>query len=151
MSGAETTTGSAKAGRIVVGVDGSEPSLRALRWALREAALSGSAVDVVTAWTFPERPAPLGIVIDVPFQEELLVKAKDKLDNVVDEVVPAKERAQVRTDVIRGSAATVLLEAARGADLLVVGHQGRGAIAELLGSVSERCVRRGECPVVVVR
>jgi nucleotide-binding universal stress UspA family protein len=139
------------AARIVVGVDGSEPSIRALQWALREAALRGAVIDVVTAWTFPDRPAPLDIVIDVPFQEELLVKARAKLNEIVDEVVPASDRARVHTDVIRGGAVTVLLEAARGADLLVVGHHGRGAIAELLGSVSERCVRRGECPVVVVR
>ena len=143
----ETAT---RAGRIVVGVDGSEPSIRALRWALREAAFSGSVINVVTAWTFPERPAPLDFVIEVPFQEELLVKARAKLNEIVDAVVPATERARVHTEVTRGSAVSILLEAARGADLLVVGHHGRSAIAELLGSVSERCVRRSKCPVVVV-
>ena len=46
--------------RIVVGVDGSEPSVRALQWAARQAEWSGATLEVLTAWTFPEHPAPLG-------------------------------------------------------------------------------------------
>ena len=46
--------------RIVVGVDGSEPSIRALQWAARQAEWSGATLEVLTAWTFPEHPAPLG-------------------------------------------------------------------------------------------
>ena len=47
--------------RIVVGVDGSEPSIRALQWAARQAEWSGATLEVLTVWTFPEHPAPLGI------------------------------------------------------------------------------------------
>ena len=61
--------------RIVVGVDGSEPSIRALQWAARQAEWSGATLEVLTAWTFPEHPAPLGIVVRVPWPEELMAEA----------------------------------------------------------------------------
>ena len=137
--------------RVLVGVDGSESSIRALRWAARQAGFMGAALEVVTVWTFPEHAAPLGIVPHVPWPEELLVVAQDELDKLVDRVLPERDPHRVHAHVIRGSAAPVLLEAAQDADLLVVGSRGRGTFAELLlGSVSERCMRHAKCPVVVV-
>jgi nucleotide-binding universal stress UspA family protein len=133
-------------------VDGSQSSLLALRWAARHAAWKGVPLLVVTAWTFPERPAPLGIVAHVPWQEELLAEARRKLDQVIAEVVPADQREHVEAKVVQGGAAQVLLAEATDADVLVVGSRGHGAFEELLlGSVSERCVRYARCPVVVVR
>jgi len=138
--------------RIVVGVDGSDPSIRALRWAARQAEWSGATLEVVTAWSFPEHPAPLGIVIDVPWPDELIAKARLKLAEVIRDSLPALDPHRVRAQVIRGNAVPVLLEAAGDADLLVVGSHGGGVMAELLlGSVSDRCVRRASCSVVVVR
>jgi nucleotide-binding universal stress UspA family protein len=138
--------------RVVVGVDGSEPSLRALHWASRQAAWMGVPLEVVTAWAFPEHAAPLGIVAHVPWQEDLMEEARVKLDEIVATTLPDEGREHVEAKVIRGGAAQVLLEEAEGADLLVVGSKGRGAFSELvLGSVSERCVRHATCPVVVVR
>jgi nucleotide-binding universal stress UspA family protein len=138
--------------KVVVGVDGSDSSLAALRWAVRQAVWTGLAVEVVTAWNFPEHPAPLGVEIKVPWPDELLAQAREKLDQIVSEVLSEDERRLVRTKVVRGGAAQVLLEEAHGAALLVVGSRGRSAFQELLlGSVSERCVRHAECPVVVVR
>ncbi len=137
--------------RVVVGVDGSGSSLRALRWALRQAGWMDLPLEVVTAWCFPEHPAPLGVTPDVPWQEELMAQAQTKLEEIVSEVVPDRQRRVVRAKVVRGPAAQVLLAEAQGADLLVVGSRGRGAVQEfLLGSVSERCVRHAGCPVVVI-
>ena len=138
--------------RIVVGVDGSEPSIRALQWAARQAEWSGATLEVVTAWTFPEHPAPLGLEIHVPWPDELIAQARVKLDEVIGDALPDMDPQRLHASVNRGSAVRVLLDAARDAELLVVGSRGRGAMAELLlGSVSEHCVRHAGCPVVVVR
>jgi nucleotide-binding universal stress UspA family protein len=138
--------------RIVVGVDGSEPSIRALQWAARQAEWSGATLEVLTAWTFPEHPAPLGLEIHVPWPDELIAQARVKLDEVIGEALPDIDPRRIHASVIRGSAGQVLLDAASDSELLVVGSRGRGAMAELLlGSVSERCVRHASCPVVVVR
>ena len=138
--------------RIVVGVDGSEPSIRALQWAARQAEWSDATLEVVTAWTFPEHPAPLGLEIHVPWPDELIAQARVKLDEVIRDALPNIDPHRVHARVIRGRAVPVLLDAASDADLLVVGSHGRGTMAELLlGSVSERCVQHAHCSVVVVR
>jgi len=139
-------------GRVVVGVDGSEPSRRALRWADRQATLTRASLDIVTAWTFPDHPAPLDVVPKVPFPEDTLVQAQEALDRLVEEILPQRAKDRVHARVIRGDAAAVLIEAARDADLLVVGSRGRNEFAELLlGSVSDHCARHAGCPVVIVR
>ena len=152
MSGSGSEDHGAGVKRVVVGVDGSECSVRALRWAARDAELTGAVLEVITAWTFPEHAAPLGVVVRLPWPEDLMAQAREALDALIERELPGCDRARVQAQVIRGSAAAVLLEASRDADLLVVGNRGRGAFAELLlGSVSEHCVRHAPCPVVVVR
>jgi nucleotide-binding universal stress UspA family protein len=142
----------AAASTTVVGVDGSDSSLEALGWAIREAGLTGATLNVVTAWSFPEHPTPFGIVPELPLAEDPLAETRKRLDQVVEAARGGIERLDVRTRVVHGAAATVLLESARDADLLVVGSRGLGTIAGLLlGSVSEHCVRHASCPVVVVR
>ena len=139
-------------GKIVVGVDGSGPSTEALEWAARQAELTGAPLDVVTAWAFGEEPTPFGIVPPVLPDSDPLMEARSKLNEVVTAVRGRHKLVEVRTDVVRGHAAEVLLEAAQDADLLVVGSRGRGAlVGMLLGSVSEHCVRHATCPVVIVR
>ncbi len=141
-------------GRVVVGVDGSESSIRALRWAARQAHWMGAKLEVVTAWTFPEGPAPLGIVAHVPWPDELelMAEARARLDEVIGEVLSDNAEERVHAQMIKGSAAPVLINVARDADLLVVGSRGLGTFKELLlGSVSERCMRHASCPVAVVR
>ncbi len=146
------TSGEDLGPRVVVGVDGSESSLEALRWAARQASWMGLPLEVVTAWTFPEHPAPLGLVPEVPWPNELIAQARARLDQIVCDVVPEDQRRLVRAKVVRGAAAQVLLAEAQSAALLVVGSRGRSAFEEfLLGSVSERCVRHAQCPVVVIR
>lgn len=138
--------------RVVVGVDGSEHSLLALRWAAHHAATMRVPLEVVTAWTFPEEPAPLGIEIHVPWQGELIAQAHAKLDELVAACVPEPERSQLVAKVVPGKPAKVLLGEVKENDLLVVGSRGRGAFDTVLfGSVSDQCVRHAPCPVVVVR
>ena len=138
--------------RVVVGVDGSEHSLRALRWAAHQAAMMHVPLEVVTAWTFPEEPAPLGIEIKVPWQEDLLNQARARLTQIIAAVVPEAERDHVTAKVAPGHPSKVLLEETGENDLLVVGCRGRGAFEGLIfGSTSDHCARHAECPVVVVR
>ena len=137
--------------KVVVGVDGSEPSLRALGWAAHQAALMKIPLEVVTAWTFPEHPAPLDVPVHIDNLDSLIDEARVKLDEIVQRVIPAHERAHVCAKVVRGDAAHVLLHEAEGAVLLVVGTRGRREMERLLlGSVSDRCARQSHCPVTVV-
>jgi nucleotide-binding universal stress UspA family protein len=136
---------------VVVGVDGSEASLRALRWAAHHAHQMGATLKVVTAWTFPEQPAPLGLEVRVPFQDELLEEADRKLAQIIADALPDDREDPPSHRVVRGSASSVLLGEADRATVLVVGRRGRGTFEALLwGSVSERCARHAPCPVVVV-
>ena len=138
--------------KVVVGVDGSEHSLLALRWAAHQAVTMRAPLEVVTAWTFPEEPAPLGIEIRVPWPEELMAEARAKLDQIIAEVLSESERSRVTAKVVRGHPAKVLLDETAQHDLLVVGSRGRGSFEELVfGSVSDHCVRHAPCTVVVVR
>jgi nucleotide-binding universal stress UspA family protein len=109
-------------------------------------------LEVVTAWTFPEEPAPLGIEIHVPWQKELMDQARAKLNQIIAEVVPQTERHRVSAKVVLGHPSKVLLEEAGEHDLLVVGCRGRSVFDELIfGSTSDHCARHAVCPVVVVR
>jgi nucleotide-binding universal stress UspA family protein len=110
------------------------------------------ALEVVTAWTFPEEPAPLGIEIHVPWQDELMDEARAKLTQIIVDVVPEDERDRVTAKVVRGHPSKVLLEETGESDLLVVGARGRSAFEEMVfGSTSDHCARHAPCPVVVVR
>jgi nucleotide-binding universal stress UspA family protein len=137
--------------RIVVGVDGSEPSVEALRWAVHQAELTGGTVDAVIAWQYPIAAGGLGWAptsgLDDTDYAELAAKA---LSAVVAEVAPPPS-VQINEFVVDGNPAQALLDAARDADLLVVGNRGHGGFADaLIGSVSSRCVHHATCPVVVI-
>jgi nucleotide-binding universal stress UspA family protein len=137
--------------RIVVGVDGSERARRALLWALDEAELRQAELDVVLAWSnsmmFASSPY-VGAYLD-PAQERN--EAKRLLDDIVAKSVPVGHPVRVHRILAEGNAAASLLEAAKGADLLVVGSRGHGGfVGLLLGSVSQQCVHHAPCPVVVV-
>lgn len=134
-------------GRIVVGVDGAPTSRPALRWAVEQAALRGAKVDAVLAWEWtPEYPViPYGPeVTRVRAQREELLAAELAL-------LAPDDAAAVHGIAVEGHPMHVLLDAAKDADLLVVGTHGHGPIAgRFLGSVSRRLVRHAPVPVVVV-
>ena len=134
--------------RIVVGVDGSPSSEAALRWAVRQAERTGAEVEAVTAWWYPSgyglAPIPERAGDLEGDAAKMLVEALAEVSGLAPDVVAAPR-------VVEGQAAEVLLRAARGADLLVVGSQGHGGFAAALGSVSQHCVSHAPCPVVVVR
>jgi nucleotide-binding universal stress UspA family protein len=137
---------------IVVGVDGSDESKQALRWALEEAGLRGAAVRAVYAWRDPYVLAPgFGLPEDFEF-DALRERAVETLDAVVAEVVGVQSDVPVEAVIVEGSAGSVLVDAARDADMLVVGSRGHGGfVASLLGSVSQQCAQHAACPVLIVR
>jgi len=138
--------------RIVVGVDGSQPSQEALAWAMRQAELTGSSVDAVIAWHDPVviggmPHGPVAVLEQAAFGEF----AATTLGNSIHDV-GAHSSVSVNPVVRRGNAAQELIDAADGADLLVVGSRGHGGFAgALLGSVSQHCVHHAPCPVVIIR
>ncbi|MEU8757632.1 universal stress protein [Streptomyces sp. NPDC048659] len=137
-------------GRIVVGVDGSAPSLRALKWAAAQAALTGDTLHTVISWEFPASWATLMPGVPPEFDPERL--ARQILDQALDQTLaPATAAAATRT-VVSGNAAQALIDQAKGATLLVVGDRGySGFKAAVLGSVSSHVTQHAPCPVVVVR
>jgi len=138
---------------VVVGVDGSEESIAALSWAARYASAVGATVRAVAAWHFPTAvgSAPVGVAPE-PVRAEAEQHVRDNLMATVAKVYPGAAADQVETKVAYGHPAQVLLDESDDADLLVVGHRGRGAFTGMLvGSVSTHCVTHATCPVVVVR
>src|ERR1019366_2067855 len=133
---------------IVVGVDGSEPSLKALRWAAQQARLTGATLRVLTTW---EVATGTGWVPAFPVDYDPQAVARQALDEAITETLGADPDVAVERIVKEGHAAPVLLAAAKDADLLVVGSHGHGAFAGMLiGSVSEHLVRHAPCAIVVV-
>jgi len=133
--------------RIVVGVDGSPSSGAALRWAVRQADLTGAHVHAVIAWSIPVTYGPMPVprlwtdwsgIARSTLEESLRATLGDRAGDV-------------KAEVVEGGAALVLLEAARDADLVVVGSRGHGGfVGLLLGSVAQHVTTHARCPVVVV-
>ena len=139
-------TGSTGPGRIVVGIDGSTTSCAALRWAVRQAALTGQAVHAVLAWRVPFATSAFAVT-GIDWEG----RARALLDRSIRTVLDGDETAPLSRQVVEGHPVTVLLEAARDAELLVVGCRGQGAFAGmLLGSVSQAVAEHAACPVLVV-
>jgi nucleotide-binding universal stress UspA family protein len=137
--------------KIVVGVDGSEGSRAALRWAHEEATLRKCELEIVTVWQFPITTT-LPAFGAMPTPEDLGGEAERALiATVAAEGIVSTPDVPVTILVAEGAAASALLDAANNADLLVVGSRGHGGFAGLLlGSVSQQCVTHGPRPVVVV-
>ncbi|WIM92954.1 universal stress protein [Actinoplanes oblitus] len=134
---------------IVVGVDGSDGSRRALDWAAGEAADRDTAVRAVMAWYWDGVEAD---VLTATSPEEQRRHASQVLHRQVQEVIAARgTHLPITAELVEGSPAAVLTTAARGADLLVLGSHGHGRLRHsVLGSVSEAVIRKATCPVVVV-
>lgn len=143
--------------RVVVGFDGSPTAREALRWAVGLAATTGAAVDVIGAWSHPAnyewtvRTTNYGLVPvpEFPAREDLEAAVRASLDEAVSGLVPGE--VPITRRAVEGNPATVLVDAAADADLLVLGRRGHGRVLDLLlGSVSEHCIQHASCPVVVV-
>ncbi|MFF7984068.1 universal stress protein [Streptomyces sp. NPDC007901] len=133
---------------IVVGVDGSESSRAALRWAAHQARLTGAELRPVQAWRLPVTYGMPVDYSDADFEKQ----ARESLRRTVEETLGEHPGVPVAPQVVEGHPAAVLAEAAQNADLLVVGSHGHGAFTGmLLGSVSNHCVHHATCPVLVVR
>lgn len=134
-------------GRIVVGVDGSEPSKAALRWAARLAPAIGATIEAVIAWEFPTN---FGWAVEAsdwrPDRD-----AETILNETLDDVFGSERPDGLVGSVREGRTASVLLEAARSAEMLIIGSRGHGGFTGLLlGSVSAECAEHASCPVLVV-
>jgi len=132
---------------VVVGVDASENGQIALRWALQQARLMGAELHAVTAWEVSAAYGYVPMYTDVDLEGD----ARKQQDTALAQVAEDAAGVDVVAKVVRGHAADALLDASRGADLLVVGSRGHGTFAgTLLGSVSQHCAQHARCPIVVV-
>jgi len=138
---------------ILVGVDGSPGSSRALSWALDEAHRRGVPVEVVSVWEDPYRFFGEYVPIAVAERQEMSVfgRAAQALESA--RLQAAREAPEVRVVLseVEGNPAGVLVARSAEAAMLVVGSRGLGGLTSfLVGSVSQQCVAHALCPVVVV-
>lgn len=137
---------------IIVGVDGSGHSQRALEWAAKEAALRHSALNVVVVHQlirgYSGRPIEFG------GEEEIATKAGEEAKAETDRAVAAlgdSRPESVNVQVRSGIPAEELLDAAKDADMIVLGSRGTGGFAQLMmGSVSAQVAHHAKCPVVII-
>jgi nucleotide-binding universal stress UspA family protein len=134
-------------GKVVVGVDGSDSSIEALRLAARLAPALDARVHAVACWDFPQMYA--GYV--PPDFAAFEAAAAKTLQEALDKAFGANAPDGLSQELIRGPAAEKLVEAGTGARMMVVGRRGHGGFMGLhLGSVSSACVSHADCPVLVV-
>jgi nucleotide-binding universal stress UspA family protein len=160
--GRDTASEELVMGRIVVGVDGSEGSRDALRWAAAQAKLTGAPLEVVH--TYEHEPAWAPYAYDATMSRDVWEKARQEVEAavrqaavyaqaIVDDMVRDLDGVEVQAVTVESRhPAQALVDRSRGADLLVVGSRGRGGFKRLLlGSVSQQCAHHAECPVVIIR
>jgi nucleotide-binding universal stress UspA family protein len=136
-------------GHIVVGVDGSVGSERALCWSVREARLRGVPLEVVMVWAPPGPVVPAHLPLGGSGGIEIGAKVLDALSDVVSKVDTSG--VEVHLTVLEGTPARVLMARAATADLLVVGTRGLGRARETIsGSVSHACTHHADVPVAVI-
>jgi nucleotide-binding universal stress UspA family protein len=132
---------------IVVGVDGSEASVEALRQAQRMAVPLGAKVQAVACWDYPQVYTGYVMMGVEGFEEG----AKAVLDEAVTQAFGAETPSNVTSTVVRSHPREALIDASRDADMIVVGRRGHGGFGGLLlGSVSSAVVAHAHCPVMVV-
>lgn len=137
-------------GTIVVGVDGSEASRDALRWAHEEARLRGASLRLVHVWVYPYLGPRTGVHEPRELMEgDAAALLADELQRFRAEV---PDGVAVEPRLLEGSPPDGLVAESRDAELVVVGTRGRGGFSTLLlGSVSSAVAHHAHCPVVLVR
>jgi nucleotide-binding universal stress UspA family protein len=139
-------------GNIAVGVDGSELSLPAVRFACEEARLRGASLQAIHCWMFPVDIWPWAIQPLASEMDEIEEGERRRLRNSLAECTEAFPEVPVAEHVLTEAPVHALVNASSRADLLVVGSRGRGGFAGLvLGSVSHGVLHHSDCPVAVVR
>jgi nucleotide-binding universal stress UspA family protein len=137
---------------ILVGLDGSNYSERALEWAAKEAAIRHAPLRVLAVHTVPVGWSGRGV--PDPVDNELVVSTKAAAQELTDKVLAGIGGARpdgVTVDAVNGIPADVLLRASEDADMIVLGARGRGGFARLnLGSVSDQVAHHARCPVVII-
>jgi nucleotide-binding universal stress UspA family protein len=134
-------------GKIVVGVDGSEGSVEALRMAARLAPALDASIHAISCWHFP--PIYEGYV--PPDFEAFEASTKKELEAALDQAFGENRPADLTAELLRGPAPELLVEAGKEAVMLVVGRRGHGGFLGMhLGSVSSACVSHAACPVLVL-
>jgi nucleotide-binding universal stress UspA family protein len=134
---------------FVVGIDGSDQSRMALRWAAAAADAAGARVRAVQSWIHP-RAAVLPIAPVPVSAEQMDEQTEQAITAIATDILGSS--AAVTADVLRGPPAGALLQSVAPDSVLVLGSRGLGGFAGLLlGSVSQECVEYASCPVVVVR
>lgn len=137
---------------IVVGVDGSPSSRKALTWAAAEAGSHGAEVLVVNVWEHTLLPPAGSVSVSEHYVPDPSQRTTDDLLQVIKEELGDDPPVSVRATVKQGRPAKVLIDESANADLLVVGQRGHGGFAGLvLGSVSQHVAAYAKCPVTVVR
>lgn len=135
--------------RIVVGVDGSETSVRALAWALDEARRRHAVVEVVHTWHLPYLGGyPYAVPIDTAiFQDEAVALVEHLIADADTSGLPGPIIRTIAAD----GAVQAVLDAAKDADLVVIGSRGLGGFRGMaFGSVSHAVTHHSPCPVVVI-
>lgn len=136
---------------IVVGVDGSPASRKALTWAAAEAADHGAELVVVNAWEHTLLPPAGSVSVSEHYVPDPSQRTAEDLLQVIKEELGDDPPVLVQPYVKQGSPAKVLIEESAGANLLVVGNRGHGGFAGLvIGSVSQHVAAYAKCPVTVV-
>jgi nucleotide-binding universal stress UspA family protein len=137
---------------IVVGVDGSPGSRKALTWAAAEAAEHRADLVVLNVWEHTLLPPAGSVSVSERFVPDPSQRTADDLLQVIKEELGDQPPVLVQPVVKQGRPAKVLIEESQGADLLVVGQRGHGGFAGLvLGSVSQHVAAYAKCSVTVVR
>ncbi len=133
-------------GRIVVGIDGSESSVDALRFAVRTAQAFGTSLEAIAVWSYP---AGAEVALLAGWSPE--DNAHEILETAAQAVFGSDLPTWFSTATKPGSPARALIEESTGAEMLVLGSRGHGGFAGLLlGSVSTACAAHAHCPVVIV-
>jgi nucleotide-binding universal stress UspA family protein len=136
---------------IVVGVDGSPSSRKALTWAAMEAADHGAALVVINVWEHTLLPPAGSVSVSERYVPDSSQTTAEDLLQVIKEELGEEPPVLVQPHVKQGRPAKVLIEDSANADLLVVGKRGHGGFAGLvLGSVSQHVAAYAKCPVTVV-
>ena len=139
---------------LVVGVDGSAPSNAAVFWAARDAAMRNVPLTLVHMFktfvpTFPQIPMPTGVA---EWQEDDGRKVLEQAVKIAEDAVPIDRKISIASEVKCSPPVPTLVEMSKGAEMIVVGCNGRGAVGRVvLGSVSSGVVRGASCPVAVIR